>query len=162
VSAVTVPLHHYSPERFELARDFRYQRPTLDHKPAGLWVTVPGEDDWPSWCEAESFGLGRLEHEYQVTLSEGANILILSSPSDIAQFDREYGAALHPQVESYRGIHWEAVEARYDGILIAPYQWSCRRDFSWYSGWDVASGCIWNLAVVASVSLVETHERVSS
>ena len=36
------------------------QGPGLEHhrydKPRGLWLSVEGEDDWRSWCEAESLG----------------------------------------------------------------------------------------------------------
>jgi len=37
------------------------------------------------------------------------------------------------------------VSKEYDGIEIAPYQWDARLSLIWYYGWDVASGCIWNL-----------------
>ena len=47
--------------------------------------------------------------------------------------------------------NWDDVVRQYDGLIIAPYQWAKRCDYSWYYGWDCASGVIWNLRAVASV-----------
>ena len=38
---------------------------------------------------------------------------------------------------------WAKVASHYDGIEICPYIES-RRNMTWYYGWDVASGCVWN------------------
>jgi hypothetical protein len=34
---------------------------------------------------------------------------------------------------------------KYDGIEINPYQFEARYQYLWYYGWDIASGCVWNL-----------------
>lgn len=50
-------------------------------------------------------------------------------------------------------VNWPLIATRWDGIIIAPYQWSCRYDDRtfWYYGWDCASGCIWNLHAITDV-----------
>ena len=50
----------------------------------------------------------------------------------------------------------------YDGIIIAPYQYSCRlmnSSTAWYYGWDCASGCIWNLGCI-SIKLDSIQEGI--
>ena len=42
-------------------------------------------------------------------------------------------------------IDWKKVASKYDGIEIVPYQPKARMNLLWYYGWDIASGCIWNL-----------------
>lgn len=48
-------------------------------KPTGYWVSVQGEDDWPTWCRENEFFLGGLTHAYEVTLAPDANVLMLDS-----------------------------------------------------------------------------------
>lgn len=124
-------------------------------KPRGLWVSVDGEYDWPSWCESSDFGIG--SRRYRVSLAEQANILLLSTSAAPLNFTREFGVRSEFAAFVDYAIDWCAVAARYEGIIIAPYHWSHRLSDSarWYYGWDCASGCIWNGAAVASVAEVE-------
>ena len=39
-------------------------------------------------------------------------------------------------------------------MFITPYQWELRFELDWYYGWDVASGCVWNLSVIESMEPV--------
>jgi hypothetical protein len=120
-------------------------------KPAGLWVSVDGPDDWPSWNEAERGGFlfGKIKHS--VVLSTSAQILHLKTVADIDEFHRSFFTA-----SPYAGrVDWAAVGRLYDGIIIAPYQWERRLDGDashWYYGWDCASGCIWNPRAISSIS----------
>ena len=43
---------------------------------------------------------------------------------------------------------WYCHGDKYDGIEINPYQFEARYQYTWYYGWDIASGCIWNLSGV--------------
>ena len=53
-------------------------------------------------------------------------------------------------------IDWPKVAERYDGIIIAPYQWSRRLDGPmWYYGWDCASGCVWRARAVLELKSME-------
>jgi hypothetical protein len=158
-------LRHYAAEAFELDRGRVYSDTghlqVTGMKPAGFWVTVPGEDDWPAWCRGEGFGLDRLVVAYDVVLSPTARMLSITSAADLVTFDREYGgvpeflAKLGIESRFARGIRWAELHSEYDGILIYPYQWSVRWELPWYSSWDVASGCIWNLDAIAALNLVD-------
>ena len=114
-------------------------------KPCGLWVSVDGEHDWPSWCESESFGIGRFRH--QIYLAPDSNVLHLKSASDIMDFRAKWGIE---KEDRFRDVYipWEKVAEAYQGIIIAPYQWSRRMEENWYYGWDCASGCIWDAAAI--------------
>ena len=148
-------LEHFAPAALEM--DFTRQYEQREHnKPRGFWVSVQGEDDWPKWVEAEQFGLDVWAVRHEVQLTKDANILHLKTPLEIMDFHAEYNIDLLPgSPMRTKYINWQAVSETYDGIIIAPYQWSLRLDIdvSWYYGWDVASGCIWNLNSIESVSL---------
>ena len=133
-------------------------------KPTGYWVSVQGEDDWPTWCRENEFFLGGLTHAYEVTLAPDANILTLTTPDDLKSFHSRHSVEDAPTMElrkmrsvsdeyvwKSRPIDWNTVADLYDGIIIAPYQWPCRMKYDWYYGWDAASGCIWNLRAIAAV-----------
>jgi hypothetical protein len=149
----TVPLV-WPPRDYEQEKD---HRDLSLFKPRGLWVSVPGDDDWPSWCRSEEFRPEALAVCTQVILKPDANIKEITNEREIITFDREYGeeltlGSLHKFTR--HTINWERVASEYDGIIIAPYIWSCRLPMDmlgprykvsqWYYPWDCASGCIWN------------------
>jgi hypothetical protein len=147
-------LLHYSNAPIETLRPIP---PSSDHdmKPRGLWVSVEGEDDWESWCKSEQFALDRLTVLHEVTLTPDANILRISDADAIFELGREYGKS-----PSWAGrdrvysLDWPRLAARWQGLLIAPYQWSCRLHDQcfWYYGWDCASGCIWDVDAIATLT----------
>lgn len=147
-------LEHYTPHPLVFDTKRAYIN-TRHDKPAGFWVSVRGEDDWPSWCRGEGFREDYLSYCSVVTLEDYANILILGNVDEIRAFAKEFG---NPPPGWRLGpgyyIDWESVQKKYDGIIITPYQWSIRLDseFSWYYGWDVASGCIWNLDAIKTIT----------
>jgi hypothetical protein len=128
------------------------EQPGFSIKPKGLWVSVDGPDDWPTWCGNESFPLGA--NRFKITIADGP--LILSTSDDVRAFGAEYATKHDPSL-SRMMLDWWRVAERWPGLVIAPYQWWCRLDFdtSWYYGWDCASGCIWNPDVITSVERVE-------
>ena len=144
-------LMHYRelPVTFDRTRTYKQEGPYSYGKPVGFWVSVQGEDDWPSWCRGEEYCLDDLLVPHEVTLADGANILRLETTDEMREFTNQFIAGgRHP------GIDWRRVSELYDGILIPTYQWSLRCELDWYYGWDCASGCIWNLHAIASVDLV--------
>lgn len=150
-------LRHYAAEPVTLTPDYQHSQWALTRtdKPAGLWVSVPGEDDWPSWCRAEDFGIDRLAVEHVVVLTADARILHLSSCAAIDEFTAEYG--INNLTFGPHGIDWARVSESYQGIVIAPYQWERRSSMAgapWYWGWDCASGCIWDMAAIESLTVV--------
>ena len=135
-------LLHYSETPFTLEPRTYHQE--VHFKPNGLWLSV-GED-WKRWCESEDWGLGRLVTRYQVTLTDNARILQLSTPEDIDAFTVQF-------MWEHMDIDWPEVAARYQGIIIAPYQYTRRLapNTTWYYPWDCASACIWDLAAIHSI-----------
>lgn len=154
-------LEHYASAPLALDTTRRYdQRPSqfrLYGKPSGLWVSAKGEYDWPWWCLAEEFGKERLLFRHTVTLKPDANILVLDTEAKMHGFNHDYSGGYGNVRKSLADIlerqskDWVRVANDYDGILIAPYHWSLRleSEFSWYYGWDCASGCIWNLDAIS-------------
>lgn len=142
---------HYTKEPFVLDRNKTYNfYRDIYHKPVGLWISVKGEYYWPWWVESEQFG--SIDYVATVELDSKANILLLNSIIKILEFQEKYGEK--PYDVDPMHINWQRVKDDYDGIIIAPYQWSLRLDtwVNWYYIWDVASGCIWNLDAIKSIS----------
>lgn len=131
-------------------------------KPCGFWITDDTEYCWRSWCVAEGFGMENLTHKHAVDLDE-SNILIMRSPYELDAFTREFrvdhwwGPDEQPRKWRDVCIDWRAVSARYAGIIITPYQWQRRMhdSYSWYYGWDCASGCIWRGGAIKGIRLIE-------
>lgn len=152
-------LLHYSLSPLGELRD-RNLELSISDKPYGLWVSVEGEDDWPSWCRSENFRIEALATVSEIVLSEDDNLLRLASAQEIDWFTKEYR---HPPpfslpFPSTRYIDWPAVARRYDGIIIAPYIWErgLHGGADWYYGWDCASGCIWRPSkAIASITVVD-------
>jgi hypothetical protein len=152
----------YDKEVIVLDRTRNYEQNSPDHKPRGIWFSIPGEDDWPHWVESESFRVNNLTHRHIVGISADARLLVLTNHEQLDLFHEKYKM---PLIREYELIDWVKVSETYDGIVIAPYIWSQRMDTSWipdspkatasdwYYSWDVASGCIWNLEKVISVAL---------
>jgi hypothetical protein len=148
---------HYTQELLEFDRFKTYSDNMNPYKPNGFWISVKGEDDWPSWATAEHYALDRLKFVSEVKLADNANVLFLETVPAIREFHNKYQLkqeSLYGRSYASEYIDWNRVADDFDGIVIAPYQWSIRLDdvMSWYYTWDVASGCIWNLSAIESVT----------
>ena len=128
-------------------------------KPVGFWVSVQGEQDWPAWCRSEEYGLDWLACPHEVRLTDKANIRLITSVDELDEFDDDYatptGRDIHRHTDrQFWGSDWPSVADRYDGFIIAPYLWERRLGSrcDWYYTWDCASGCIWDLAAIESVT----------
>jgi hypothetical protein len=113
-------------------------------KPHGLWYGLGRS--WMEWTQAEDFGDG-YGHVYRLYLARGG-MLVLRTVADLDRFTERYS---RPYLKTMRYIDWREVAATYDGMEIAPYQWSRRLELDWYYGWDCASGCIWAPRAVLGV-----------
>lgn len=130
-------------------------------RPGGLWVSVPGENDWPAHCQEHGQEPGRLC--YKVVLKPSAKLLTLSSGLDIMAFVTKYRFNPGHKWRSARakgGIDWPNVAVHYDGILIVPFQCSLRNrpNLPWYHGWGGAGGCIWEHRCFDAITLVSGKE----
>ena len=126
-------------------------------KPSGLWVSVEGDDDWLSWCQAEGYRTHALAHVHQVSLRPSAHVKIIRGTDELDAFDGEFmldNPSLGGLGDKFHAIDWRRVASLHQGIIIAPYVWSRRHTFLWYYGWDCASGCIWDPAAIAAVRCV--------
>lgn len=146
-------------------------------KPTGLWVSDEsrGAHGWLKWCTAENFRLDTLKYEYRVKLKPDARILYITSSVELDEFTNEYKApgpmdedsVFIKRMKKYRstyeppimGIDWSRVAEKYQGIVISPYIWSMRLEtrYTWYYGWDCASGVIWDKDAIKSFELVKQH-----
>ena len=156
--------HYAASEHMAFEWDVSYDHLDRYDKPTGFWVSVVGEDDWYNWCKDSEYRVETLENEYDVVLSPDANILIIDTSEGVQSLADEYRLtqrhdASPLQAELYTYPDWARIKSKYDGIIIAPYQWSCRLDVFWYYSWDCASGCIWNTAVIESVTLMSRERQ---
>ncbi|MFE2998709.1 hypothetical protein ACFXG4_27365 [Nocardia sp. NPDC059246] len=158
--ALTERLMHYQEEPLTLDRSRVYtQRDRgIFTKPVGFWVSVEGDTDWPTWCRSQEFRVDTLAVAHEVRLRESANIRIVTSVAEIDRFHDEFAAPSDFNIrmgygKSYWGIDWPTVVQRYDGVIITPHLWERHHSLDWYYGWDCASGCIWNLDAIESVTV---------
>jgi len=157
-------LMHYQakPIIFDSSRRYEQAEKRATYtKPKGFWVSVDGEYGWPEWCRAEEYGTDSLVVAHEVRLTGSANVRRVTSVQEIDQFHNEFAAPTASDIKSgcevwLWGIEWPRVARLYDGIIITPYLWERRYagDTSWYYGWDCASGCIWNLTAIESVTVL--------
>jgi hypothetical protein len=160
-------------------------------KPYGFWFSVEhyaDDHNWKDWCEEAEFCLESLKLRYLINLKKEAQILVLSNPEELMEFSINYASNESTDFCKFRKeqyskyssllkedsilrnmdkpyvyqINWKEVQDKYDGIIITPYQWSCRLmnpTTSWYYGWDCASGCIWNTKCIEiELDTEYTHE----
>lgn len=135
---------HTSDEASIVVED-RLQQSYDHYKPTGLWYGVGSS--WMEWCEGASYYIGK--YVYKVNLSKDARILYIKNEPQLECFMDKYGG-----LGAYKGINWDKVASKYHGVEISPYIYGCRLKHTWYYGWDVASGCIWNSKAVKSIKQV--------
>lgn len=115
-------------------------------KPTGLWASVPGPHDWPAYLSGN--GIPQRPYRIRIDIVPDARLLVLADPEAVLTFGSEYGLgeAWGTGFPPGHAIDWERVEAKWQGIVIAPFQTTLRRDprCRWYFGWDCACACIWD------------------
>ena len=148
-------LTHLSHEPILELKDVDILRQEAFFKPKGLWFADTLTDEsWAQWCLDNEFD-GNWEYEYLLTFTEDANILYINNTDQLHSFHRKYCS------EGYK-VHWYLVASLFDGIVISPYQWSCRMSLDWYYSWDIASACIWNTRKSIELSLVNSNSATAS
>lgn len=112
----------------------------IEMKPNGFWYGFG--QAWIQWTKTE-MPEWTGKYIYEVVIEKG-NVLKIDTYEKLLQFNEEFSTANIPGITV---IDWKKVASQYDGIEIVPYQTKARNNYDllWYFGWDVASGCIWNL-----------------
>lgn len=163
-------LIHYSSEIIDSLDERPYIQSDLSWqaKPAGLWISIegmpntPNNQTWKEWCEQEDFCVENLKYPYEISFKEQANILHLKTPEEIFEFTKKFPLKSRDwdaEWDTYQ-LDWDEVKSLYQGIIIAPYQWSCRLSLEscWYYGWDIPSGCLWDLKCIKEFKRIENDE----
>ena len=147
-------LIHLSHEPILELKDVNIFRQEPFFKPKGLWFAdVLTDESWAQWCLDNDFD-GEWKYEYLLSFTKDANILNINTTEQLHSFHRDYCS------EEYK-VHWGVVASLFDGIVISPYQWSCRHSLSWYNSWDIAAACIWNTRKAIKLSLVSNCATAS-
>ena len=142
-------LGHYSSNLIDELEAKSQENPRVMFKPRGLWFEVEGEQDWREWTNAENSGDINNQFHYRLSLAPGTKMLHIRSVGELDDFHKDFKSTDTPYPGAdYEMIDWLKVADIWDGIVIAPYQWSRRLSNDpcsrWYYAWDCASGCLWN------------------
>jgi hypothetical protein len=117
---------------------------TIRAKPTGFWYGFGSS--WIDWVNSE-MPEWNYEHIFKIDINTN-RVLQIKTLDELIEFDKEYSTNNN---YGNKNIDWIKVNKRYDGIEINPYQYKARYDISWYYGWDVASGCIWNPKAISNI-----------
>lgn len=110
-------------------------------KPNGLWYGFGRE-----WIDFQRHEMKVVDGKYVyfVNIVNPDKLLRLSTRKQMYSFlDKYY---LKPS------INWKRVAEDWGGIEISPWQGKLYYDdarMSWYGGWDIASGCVWEVDIIS-------------
>lgn len=119
-------------------------------KPKGLWYALG--TGWIDWCISEMPQWLHNTNAFRLKI-HADKILFINTLKKLEAFDKKYRQKGKYGIER---INWLAIAKKYHGVEIAPHFWKRRYDFNfmWYSGWDVASGCIWNKDAIIRIEKI--------
>ena len=136
-----------------LAKTYPQERAVL--KPRGLWYGI--DNEWIEWCK------NNMVHRVKKKIIELedinlSKILIIENFKQLKVFSEEFSYKVDPYVNY---INWEKISKKYSGIEIQNYYKIKEKesfpdlDNIWFWGWDVSSGCIWDLSIIKSFKYYE-------
>tara|TARA_Y100000389_G_scaffold200171_1_gene240032 strand:+ start:150 stop:713 length:564 start_codon:yes stop_codon:yes gene_type:complete len=157
--------------------DKKYKYTDADRvKPVGFWYGCGSE-----WYD---IGVNYKTHKYLYSvklkrsiltkdLSEvkKGKVLQITKKDEMRAFDQKYGKNFisknrNLNNNNFRLINWKNVYKDFAGLEICPYQKKSKYGLNgetvdteiifWYSGWDVASACIWDLNAIDNIELKHT------
>ncbi len=128
-------------------------------KPEGcLWVACGKE--WEEFVEDEmEAGYDRqYKHKYKIELDLD-RIIVLKTKKDISDFNQKYTVEIEdtPQYKNFL-IDWNQVRketGKYGIFIKNPHIKTARREFPWYSSFDVCSAGIWDNRAILKIEEVE-------
>lgn len=125
-------------------------------KPAGcLWVAC--EDSWEEWI-IDNLPQERIEsykYKYNVDV-DISNLIVLKTYKDIKTFSDRFCIEIDRRLGKYTFVDWNRVrkETGSYGIFVEDATIKkARRDFTWYSSFDVCSVGIWDERAIHSLEL---------
>ena len=132
-------------------------------KPVGVWYAQGSE--WLRFISIETpVVMEKVNYVYSVkpNYSSGdlktssGGVLRLDTEEKVLQFSNMYSKRLTGY--SFE-VSWPIVCSRWDGIEIIPYQQSLslKSSTSWYSTWDIPSGCIWRQGGALEIALLRSR-----
>lgn len=142
----------------EFPRACRLQHGSKPEVGRPLWVSDENDYGWREWCNDEKFMLSNLKHAYEVTFKPSSRVLQIGDREQLLEFTRVF-LSQDPQFKRYESdairtmfLDWGKVAAKFDAVLITPYQWDSRLqdDCRWYYGWDCASGVVMDPVCIES------------
>ena len=125
-------------------------------KPEGLWYGCGS-----SWIDFVRTNMGGMIEEvgYLYEIAPSSVVLRVRNDDEFQQFERDFAS---PELDmiGQQKIDWPLVAATYAGIEICPYN-PGRRGTTWYHGWDVASGCIWDSSGISGAPVLIAEKEGS-
>jgi hypothetical protein len=140
----------------------------LRNKPSGLWYSMKWHWlDWDSLNYEVNPSKEYIYSGYFYEVAFGADIFtdintpnkdkILSLEGDTSKyiFWEKYKQPTNSFTQCFRLINWIRVAQDYAGIEIPDLTRSNQLKHRWSYGWDVPSGCIWNVSVIEKFKLIK-------
>ena len=130
------------------------QNSSTSIKPKGLWYGFGSS--WIDWSRHEMPEWDVYNQHLFALEVDTSHVCIIDNVDTLDVFHELY-STLDRDLEASM-IDWAAVQRDYDGIEINPYNRSLPfelwQKYSWYSSWDVSSGCLWNKHALLSVKKI--------
>ena len=133
---------------------------TVSSPYGAFWFSDDSDYGWLQWCEENEYNSDGLRYAHSIGFMPGTRILVADSLGALDDLHREYSyipdwadSARSPLASSLQRWDYRRLAGEYDALIISPYQWEHRGNWRPYSGWDCASG------VVFDVSRVELGAR---
>lgn len=145
----------------------------VDRKPIGLWYDI--DFSWTDWCKENTDWSYGNHFELEIEMNK---ILLIDTEDKFKSFLKQFGAVPYyakefssspsPEIKKMglnirkEHIDWKKVCSLYSGIEINPYDCYYNYVFSFINSWDVASGCIWNLNAIKTITKIPSkiYEKV--
>ena len=86
------------------------------YTPNGLWLSIPGINDWEHYCLKNNYNPGALKNEFQIFLKPDAEILMLFNSALLEDFMKRYG--YYSSQNSDLLIRWDKIIINYQGIAL--------------------------------------------
>lgn len=136
-------IHNTDSIEINLGRSYQQ---SIDMKPSGLWYSFNNE--WEKFCKnIEPNWIGTFNYKLEVDYS---NILVIQNKEDLLIFIQLFSKKMY----GMDIIDWYQVSQLYSGIEFKNY-FKYKREAKWLYGYDMDSGCIWNLDIVKKCYLIK-------